>query len=106
MAMTFHHVGIPSAEQRSGEAYLEPAKLFVTDAAASPYGIEWLRFEPGSPMPEAMRMNPHVAFMVEDLDAAMAGKTVLVEPFDPMPGLRVGFVLDDGAVIEFMQKTA
>ncbi len=104
--MTFHHVGIPNTVQRPGEIYLEPAKLYVTDAAANPYRVEWLRFLPDSPMPALMQSQPHLAFEVADLRAAMKGKTVLVEPFVPMPGLEVGFIVDDGAVIEFMQKTA
>lgn len=104
--MTFHHVGIPTAQKRPGETYLAGAKLFITDADASPYHIEWVRFEADSPMPEAMKTNTHVAFFVDDLKAAMAGKAVLVEPFDPMPGLTVAFVIDDGAVLELMQKTA
>jgi hypothetical protein len=104
--MVFHHVGIPSAEARPGETYLEGARLFVTDAAASPYQIEWLRFEEGSPMPAEIRNGPHVAFLVENLDQAMAGKTVVLEPFVPMPGLRVGFINDEGAIVELMEKTA
>ncbi len=104
--MKFHHVGIPATEVRPDEFYLEGAKLFVTDVAASPYQVEWLRFEADSPMPEELKTKPHLAFEVDDLQAAMVGKTVLIEPFVPMPGLQVGFIIDDGAVIELMQKTA
>jgi len=104
--MTFHHVGIPTTRRRSSETYLEAARLYVTDAAASPYRIEWLRFEADSPMAEELKSGAHVAFMVKDLGAAMAGKDVLVEPFEPMPGLRVGFIRDDGAIVELMQEIA
>lgn len=104
--MTFHHVGIPATHERPGEIYLKAVRLHLTDAAANPYHIEWLRFDADSPMPPEVQSGPHVAFMVDDLHAAMAGKTVLVEPFEPMPGLRVGFINDDGAVIELMQKIA
>jgi len=104
--MTFHHVGIPSGQVRPGETYLEAARLYVTDAAANPYQIEWLRFETDSPMPVELKSGPHVAFLVDNLDQAMAGKPVLVEPFVPMPGLRVGFIKDDGAIVELMEKTA
>lgn len=104
--MIFHHVGIPSDQVRSGETYLEGGRVYVTDAAVSPYRIEWLRFEPNSPMPLELKSGPHVAYLVDNLDRAMAGKTVILEPFVPMPGLRVGFVNDDGAIVEFMEKTA
>lgn len=104
--MKFHHVGIPTTQKRPGEAYLEPAKLYVTDAGAHPYNVEWLRFEPGSPMPQELKTLPHVAFEVENLDAALKDKKVVVEPFVPMPGLKVAFILDDGALVELMQKIA
>jgi hypothetical protein len=104
--MTFHHVGIPSTEKRPGETFLETAGVHITDAGADPYHVEWLRFEPDSCLPRVLQTGPHVAYFVDDLNAAMAGKTVLVEPFVPMPGLRVGFIVHDGAPIELMQKTA
>lgn len=100
----FHHVGIPTQTRRENETYLEGAKLFVTDAEASAYAIEWLRFEEDSPMPDQLKNTPHVAFKVADIDAALEGKNVLIEPFSPMEGLKVAFILDDGAPIEFMQE--
>ena len=100
----FHHVGIPTDTPRDGETYLQDGKVYITDAAASPYNIEWLRFEPDSPMPEQVKTTAHVAFMVDDMDAELAGREVLIEPFSPMEGLKVAFILHDGAPIEFMQK--
>ena len=106
MDKKFNHVGIPTSQVRPGETYLEGGKLYITDFANHPYSIEWLRFEADSPMPELLKTQPHIAFEVPNLEAAMAGKQVLLEPFTPMPGLRVGFVVEDGAPIEFMQKEA
>ena len=102
--MQFNHVGIPTSEKRDGEIYLEGARLYVTAYDASPYKIEWLRFEAESPMPELLKTTAHVAFMVDDLDQAMAGKQVLLEPFVPMEGLKVGFIIDNGAPVELMQE--
>ena len=104
--MKFNHVGIPTAQVRPGETYLEGGRLYITAIDASPYAIEWLRFEADSPMPDILKTQAHVAYEVENLEAAMAGKPVVLEPFSPMPGLRVGFVTDDGALVEFMQKEA
>jgi hypothetical protein len=100
----FSHIGIPSKVVRSGETYLEGAKLYVTDFAASENKIEWLRFEDGSPMPEQLQNVAHVAFMVDDLGQALEGREILLEPFEPMEGLKVAFILDDGAPVEFMQE--
>jgi len=100
----FHHVGIPTQTQRDNETYLAEAGLYYTDVEASPYRIEWLRFEPDSPMPEALKTVAHVAFKVDDLEAELAGKDVLIEPFSPMEGLKVAFILHDGAPVELMQE--
>ncbi len=101
--MNFHHIGIPTQDKRDNEIYLEGAKLYVTDIEASPYKIEWLRFEDGSPMHEAIQNTAHVAYTVDDLDAAIEGKEVILPPFSPMEGLTIAFILEDKAPIELMK---
>ncbi|HEX8201197.1 MAG TPA: hypothetical protein VF590_11970, partial [Isosphaeraceae bacterium] len=59
-----------------------------------------------SPVTGPVRTQPHMAFTVDDLHAALAGEQVLLGPFRAMEGLRVAFVLKDGAVFEFMQFDA
>lgn len=103
---TFHHIGIPTTKQHDGETHLEDAKLFVTDPTASENNIEWLRFEEGSPLPEVLQTTAHVAYVVEDLDAALEGKPILLDPFEPMEGVRVAFILEDEAPVEFMQLSS
>jgi len=100
----FNHIGIPTTFKRDDETYLEDAKLYVTDFSEHPYKIEWLRFEDDSPMPEILKTTAHVAFMVDDVEKAMEGKQTLLEPFFPMEGLKVAFILEDGAPVEFMQQ--
>ena len=78
----------------------------MTSPRADPFNIEWLRFEPDSPVTGPLRTEPHVAYRVDDVAAAIVGHDVLAEPFDRRRGdgfLRVAFVLVDGAVVEFMQ---
>lgn len=99
----FHHVGIPTRKKRPNETYLEGGKVHITDAAADPFRIEWLRFETDSPMPAQLKKLPHVAYKVADLAAELAGREVLIPPFEPMPGLKVAFIMHDGAPVEFMQ---
>ena len=100
----FSHIGIPTIVKQDNETHLEDAGVFVTDFAESPNKIEWLRFEESSPMPEALKTVAHVAFMVDDLDAALAGQEILIEPFEPMEGLKVAFILENGVPVEFMQE--
>ncbi len=99
----YHHVGIPTDTSREGERYLEHLGMYVQGFETSPYGIEWMRFEPGSPISALIKTVPHVAFEVDDLDAALEGQEVLSEVSSPSEGVRVAMILDNGAPVELMQ---
>ena len=99
----YHHLGIPTEIPRVGETYLEEFKMFVSGYETSPYGIEWMRFEPDCPLPELVKTMPHIAFEVDDLEAEIAGKEILIEPNSPSEGITVAFIVDNGAPIEFLQ---
>jgi hypothetical protein len=99
----YHHIGIPTQTQRKNEAYLENYRVYVSGYEESPYGVEWMRFEPDSPLPELVQTVPHVAFKVEDLEAELKGKEVLIEPNSPSEGVRVAFIVHNGAPIEFIE---
>ena len=102
----FDHVGLITDEQKPGESWVEATRVWVTSPRAHPFNIEWLRFEPDTPVTGPLRSEPHVAYRVPDVNAAIEGHEVLAEPFDVGNGfLTVAFVLIDGAVVEFMQYT-
>lgn len=101
---TFHHYGVPTSANLKDPIYLKEAKVHITDAGKHPYNVEFLRFEPGSPMPEVVRTRPHAAFIVEDLDKALKGQNVIIPPFNATEELRVAFVTDGDAVLELMEK--
>ena len=73
----YHHLGIPSEIKREGETYLEKHKIYVSGYETSPYGIEWMRFEPDSPLPELVKTVPHIAFEVENLAEELKDKEIL-----------------------------
>jgi len=75
----------------------------VSGYETSPFGIEWMRFEPDCPLPELVKTVPHVAFEVDDLDAALVGQEVLIPPNKPSEGVRVAFIVHDGAPVEFLE---
>jgi hypothetical protein len=54
-------------------------------------------------VPEIVRSVPHIAFAVDDLDEALKGREVLIAPTEPSAGVRVAFILDDGAPVELLQ---
>jgi hypothetical protein len=99
----FHHIGVPSRQLRLNETYLKDAKVYVTPVDADPMGIEWLRFEFGSPMPREIQTMTHLAFKVDDLEAELKGRRVLVAPFAPASGVKIAFILHEGVPVEFMQ---
>ncbi len=102
--MKFDHIGVPTKTEHEWSAYLEASKLHVSDYSKDPFRVEWLKFEAGSPMPKELQENTHVAFEVDDLDAELAGKDILIEPFVPMPGVRCAFILHHGLPVELVQK--
>jgi len=98
----FHHLGVPTDVPRAGEVYLEAFRVHVSGFESSPYGVQWIRWEPDSPVPELIRSVPHLAFEVDDLEAALAGKTVLTPPNSPSPGVTVAMIVDDGCPVELI----
>ena len=100
--LKYHHIGIPTTEERPGEVYLEKYGMSVVGFENSDYGVEWLRFEPDSPLPDLAKTVPHIAFVVDDIAKAIKGKDVLIEPNSPIPGVTVAFVVENGAPIEFL----
>ena len=99
----FHHVGIPTADQLPGEVFLPEFGMYVSGFEESPYGVEWMRFDPDSPIPDLVQRVPHVAFAVDDLEEELFGQEVLIAPNSPSPGIRVAFIVHNGAPIEFLE---
>ncbi|MDH3524916.1 MAG: hypothetical protein OES32_15140, partial [Acidobacteriota bacterium] len=93
----YHHLGIPTAVQRPDEIYLEELKLHVSGFPTSPHGIEWMRFDEDSPLHPLIKTLPHVAFEVEDLDAALEGEEIIHPPGSPSAGVRAAMIAVDGA---------
>lgn len=101
--MKLRHVGIPTEIQHAGETLVEDIGVYITDPSADPYGIEWLRFLPDSPLPEELKLGAHLAFEVDDLEAALRGKEILIEPWANAEGAQIAFVLHEGVPVELMQ---
>ena len=109
MKRAFDHVGIPTTQPQPGESWVPHSQVWVTNPRKHPQRLEYIRArEPPPVPPEQVGLWrlwhwPHVAYRVEDLEAALKGKEVLLGPFDPGGFGRVAFVLEDGVVIEYMQ---
>ena len=101
--MKFNHVGIPVTDSFEGEIDLPHLKMTVSDHENNPYGIQWQRYWKDAPYPELVKTVPHVAFVVDNLDAELKGKTVIIQPNSPSDGLRVAFIEVNGAPVELME---
>ena len=101
--MQYHHIGIPTTEKKSNEKYLKKYKFYVSGFETSEYGIEWMRFEEDSPVSELIKTIPHIAFEVDDLNAAVQEKELIGEITSPSKGVRVAMILENGAPVEFLE---
>ena len=58
---------------------------------------------PEASVPDLVRTVPHVAFEVDDLAAEIEGKEIIIPPNSPSDGVRVAFIVENGAPIEFLE---
>lgn len=101
----YHHIGIPTTEAGKDEVYLPELKLYVRGFSTSPFGIEWMRFEPDSPIHELVKKVPHIAFEVDDLDLQLSihKLTILTNPNSPAEGIRVAMIEHNRAPVELIE---
>src|SRR5205809_7567029 len=71
----YHHIGIPHTQPRAREHHIAHLGVHVSGFETSPYGIEWIRFEPPCHVPEIVRTVPHIAFAVVSIPLAAAPLT-------------------------------
>ena len=97
---TFNHVGIILKEKMDGMIYVEPLKVYITDCNASPNKIEFLYFEPDTPLPQLMQQQAHIAYAVPNIEEAIKDTKLLFGPYD-MGHMWLAFVEEEGVAIEF-----
>ena len=100
----FHHTGIPTTEEREGEIYSEVAGTYTSDNPGK-FRIQWHRYTADSPIHPLMQTLPHVAFKVDNLEAAIEGEEVILGPYSPIDDYYVAVINDAGVPVEFIQTT-
>ena len=101
--LRFHHVGIPTDKKLPDADYNEELKLHGSGYFDNPYGIEWHNFDEDNELPEIIKTTPHVAFVVDDIEEALKGKKVVLEPSSPAEGVTVAFIQDGDALVELLE---
>ena len=101
----FDHVGITTVLKQPDENWVEQSRVWVTNPRNHPEHIEFLRYEPDSTVPAAVRDNPHVAYRVDDLAPHLSaeGVEILIPPFIVGDFLEVVFVRKHGMIFEYMR---
>ena len=102
----YHHLGIPTSIPHPEERHLKHLKLFVRGFETSPFGIEWMRFEPDCEIHDLIKQVPHVAFEVDDIEQAINGFEVIYPISSPSEGVRSAMIAHDGAPIELIEFSA
>lgn len=101
--MKYSHTGIPTTHRFEGEIDLPHLSMTVSNHENNDFGIQWQRYWTDAPYPDLVKQIPHVAFEVDDLQEALKGRKVIIEPNRPSKGLTVAFIEVDGAPVELMQ---
>ncbi|MDO4551545.1 MAG: hypothetical protein Q4C96_09890 [Planctomycetia bacterium] len=101
----FAHFGAVCREKQEGMNYIESIKCWASDPSADPNTIEFLFFEPDSPMADTLvAKGGHIAYAVDDVEAMTAGKECIFGPAEVAPGVKIAFFVDEfGVVTEYAQ---
>jgi len=105
MALEYMHIGIPITEKKPNMTYVEEMKLWLSNPDDYDYKIEYLKFEEGGPFPEIMHRTTHVAYKTDDMTPYIEdADQVIYGPSESGPGVRLAFIIKDGAIIELYES--
>ncbi|MDO4570377.1 MAG: hypothetical protein Q4D38_08340 [Planctomycetia bacterium] len=101
----FAHFGAVLKEKKEGMNFLEAIGVWATNPDDDPNLIEWLYFEPDSPMKDTLvAKTGHIAYIVDEIDAKLEGVECCWGPMDVCPGVRIAFFTDElGVLTEYCQ---
>ena len=51
--LRYHHLGIPTDRPLPEDDYVPALKIVASGYEQSPYGVEWMRFDPDCPSPSS-----------------------------------------------------
>jgi hypothetical protein len=101
----FHHLGIPTNDVRANARHNLQFGMHTSDSDCRLFRVQWHRFDSNSPLHPLIRSTPHVAFKVDNLDQALEGCKLLLEPYEPIEGFRVAIIEDGNVPIELIQTS-
>ncbi|SDW13015.1 hypothetical protein SAMN05444487_101352 [Marininema mesophilum] len=99
----YHHIGIPTDKSQKDERYSPLFKMYTSDSESKDFRVQWHRFEPDSSIHPLIQRMPHIAFKVNDIQLAIEGKKVILEPYYPFERFCVAMIEEDGLPIELIE---
>lgn len=104
MSAAYMHIGIPVTAKKPNMTYDEGMKLWLSNPDDYDFKIEYLKFEEGTPFPEVMHKNPHIAFRVDDMAPYLAqAQSILFGPVNNDDGTSMAFIMLDDTIIELYE---
>ena len=104
MSAEYLHVGIPITNKKEGMTYNEDMKIWMSNPDDYDYKNEYLKFEEGTPFPEIMHKNPHVAYKVDNADPYLEdADEIIFGPVTNDDGSRMAFIIKDNAIFEILE---
>jgi hypothetical protein len=103
MSAKYLHVGIPITTKKPGMTFNDGLKIWMSNPDDHDFKIEYLRFEEGTPFPEIMHKNPHIAYEVDDMAKYLAdADQVIFQPLALSPTMTIAFIIKDDTIIELI----
>lgn len=108
--MIFHHIGKPvSLESIKNNEDVKYSPLFdmyslnMKNEVSLP--IEWHAFGNNSSLDSRIQTEPHIAFKVNDIAAALKGHEIVMPLYEPFTGYRCAMIQVNGVLIEVIETS-
>ena len=98
----YHHFGFHVFEDVPDTTWIPVGDIFLNNPNLHPQRIEWIWHPEGTYAADDV-FEPHIAYTVDDLAAAIADKEIVTEPHDMGGFCQVAFTREDGIVVEYLQ---
>lgn len=105
MSAEYMHIGIPITNKKPGMVYNEAMKIWLSNPDDYDYKIEYLKFEEGTPFPEIMHKNTHIAYKVDNIQTYLNdADSIIFGPIESEPGTKLAFIIKDNTIIELLEQ--
>lgn len=104
MSAEYMHVGIPVLNKKPNMVFNEWGGFWVNESVDEcDYTIEYLKFEEGTRFPEILSKQPHVAYLVDNLEHYIEDADQVIFGPEPVGDDRLAFVIKDDAIFELYE---